>query len=149
MPEAIAAYRVIEEKKIPVYSSPEEFYREHTADLAIISTPIHLHYHQITTCLKNGSHVLTEKPVCTSVEGAGRLMDLERETGRFVSVGYQLNYSGDVLALKKDILDGRFGKMCIRDRPISMPLDRSLGPCRTIFSITRSTGGRRCTRPGG
>ncbi len=110
MPEAIAAYPVIEEKTIPVYPSPEEFYREHTADLAIISTPIHLHYHQITTCLKNGSHVLTEKPVCTSVEGAGRLMDLERETGRFVSVGYQLNYSGDVLALKKDILAGRFGK---------------------------------------
>ena len=54
--------------------------------------------------------MLTEKPVCTSVEGARKLEQLEKETGKFISVGYQLNYSRDVLALKQDILDGRFGK---------------------------------------
>lgn len=108
------SYPIIREQNIPIYKSPEEFYREHQADLAVVSTPIHLHYQQIVTCLQNGSNVLTEKPVCTSVQGARKLEELERQTGKFISVGYQLNYSRDVLALKQDILSGKFGK------PVSM-----------------------------
>ncbi len=103
-------YPIIRQQNIPVYTTPEDFYKEHQADLAIVSTPIHLHYGQIITCLTHGSHVLTEKPVCTSVAGARRLEALEEKSGRFISVGYQLNYSRDVLQLKQDIMDGRFGR---------------------------------------
>ena len=114
VPNVADLYPIIREQNIPIYKSPEEFYREHQADLAVVSTPIHLHYQQIVTCLQNGSNVLTEKPVCTSVQGARKLEELERQTGQFISVGYQLNYSRDVLALKQDILSGKFGK------PVSM-----------------------------
>lgn len=103
-------YPIVQREHIPVYATPEAFYLEHTADLAIISTPIHLHFSQARTCLLGGSNVLIEKPVCTTPEGAGKLMKLERQTGRFVAVGYQLNYSGDVKRLKEDILTGRYGK---------------------------------------
>lgn len=114
VPNVADLYPIIREQNIPIYKSPGEFYREHQADLAVVSTPIHLHYQQIVTCLQNGSNVLTEKPVCTSVQGARKLEELERQTGKFISVGYQLNYSRDVLALKQDILSGKFGK------PVSM-----------------------------
>lgn len=114
VPNVADLYPIIREQNIPIYKSPEEFYREHQADLAVVSTPIHLHYQQIVICLQNGSNVLTEKPVCTSVQGARKLEELERQTGKFISVGYQLNYSRDVLALKQDILSGKFGK------PVSM-----------------------------
>jgi predicted dehydrogenase len=103
-------YPIIREQSIPVYKSVEDFYKEHEADLAIISTPIHLHFEQIRYCIRHGSNVLTEKPVCTSVEGARKLQEEEKRCGRFISVGYQLDYSRDVLALKKDILAGRLGK---------------------------------------
>lgn len=106
----IDQYPAISERGISVYQTPEEFYREHDADLAIISTPIHLHYQQIQICLRNGSNVLTEKPLCATVKGALELRALEQETGHFVSVGFQLNYSRDVLELKKDILCGDFGR---------------------------------------
>lgn len=110
MPDAEEKFPIIKTMNIPLYHTPEEFYQEHQADLAVISTPIHLHYRQIITCLRNGSNVLTEKPVCTSVEGARKLIAIAEETRHFVSVGYQLNYSRDVLAMKQDILDGKFGK---------------------------------------
>lgn len=110
MPNVMEQFPVIAARRIPIYRTPEAFYQEHQADLAVISTPIHLHYQQIITCLQNGSHVLTEKPVCTTLEEARELMKLEQETERFVSVGYQLNYSRDVLSMKQDILNGRFGK---------------------------------------
>lgn len=110
MPDAEEKFPDIKERGIPLFETPEEFYEGHRADLAVISTPIHLHFNQIIACLRHGSHVLTEKPVCTSVEEAKELLAVEAETGRFVSVGYQLNYSGDVLAMKRDILRGRFGR---------------------------------------
>lgn len=107
-------YPIIRKENIPVFTSVEDFYKEHEADLAIIATPIHLHFDQIMTCIRHGSNCLTEKPVCTSVEGARKLQKAAAECGRFISVGYQLDYSRDVLAMKKDILAGRFG------RPLSM-----------------------------
>ena len=76
VPNAADLYPIIKEQNIPIYQTPEDFYKEHTA----------------------------------SVEGARKLEQLEKETGKFISVGYQLNYSRDVLALKQDILDDRFGK---------------------------------------
>lgn len=77
VPNAADLYPIIKEQNIPIYQTPEDFYKEHTADLAVVSTPIHLHYSQIVTCLTHGSNVLTEKPVCTSVEGAHKLEQLE------------------------------------------------------------------------
>lgn len=95
VPNAADLYPIIKEQNIPIYQTPEDFYKEHTADLAVVSTPIHLHYSQIVTCLTHGSNVLTEKPVCTSVEGARKLEQLEKETGKFISVGYQLMFLRD------------------------------------------------------
>lgn len=107
-------YPVIREKHIPVYKSPEEFYRKRQADLAIIATPIHLHYPHVKACIAHSS-VLVEKPVCAAVEEAEDMIRWERETGHFVSVGYQMNYDRNLLALKEDILAGRLGKpVCMK-----------------------------------
>ena len=103
-------YNDVVEKKIPVYSSPEEFFRENRVDLTIISSPIHTHYPYIMTALENGSNVLTEKPVCFRMEQIEEMEKKSRESGLFVAVGYQLCFSHDVLALKKDILSGVYGK---------------------------------------
>lgn len=100
----------LKEQGIPVFSSPEEFYREHNADLAVIATPIHLHYEQVMTCLKSGSNVLVEKPVCATVEEARDMLAAQQETGHFVAVGYQMNYAPGLKRLKQDILAGKFGK---------------------------------------
>lgn len=110
MPDVMEQFPVLKERNIPVYSTPEAFFEEHQADLAVISTPIHLHYKQVCTCLNAGANVLCEKPVTSSVEEAKALIELEKKSDHFVSIGYQLNYSRDVWQLKQDILDGRFGK---------------------------------------
>ncbi len=110
IPSVTEKFPVIEEKNIPLYKTPEEFYAGNTADLAVISSAIYKHYAQIRTCLENGSCVLCEKPPCTSVKEAEELIELEERYRLFVAVGYQLNYSGDVLELKQDIIDEMFGK---------------------------------------
>lgn len=103
-------YEEVVRKGIPVYSSPDEFFRKNSADLTVISSPIHTHYPYIMTALESSSSVLTEKPVCFREEEIDEMEKKSRETGLFVAVGYQLCFSRDVLALKRDILSGLYGK---------------------------------------
>ncbi len=103
-------YEDVVKNGIPIYSSPEEFFKENKADLTVISSPIHTHYPYIMTALENSSSVLTEKPVCFRLEQIEEMERKSRETGLFVAVGYQLCFSHDVLALKKDILSGLYGR---------------------------------------
>jgi predicted dehydrogenase len=100
----------IKSRNIPVFNDVDEYYRHHGADLTVISSPIHTHYQYIMSCLNHGSNVLCEKPVCGDVDQVGALIEREKETGLFVAVGYQLCFARDTLALKKDILDGVYGK---------------------------------------
>ena len=102
-------FPVLREKRIPVYRSLEDFYRVDRADLAVISSPIHLHVPMALFCLSQGSHVLCEKPLCLTAEETAHLSAAAKAAGRFLAVGWQLNYDRAVLALKRDILSGRFG----------------------------------------
>ena len=97
-------------RSVPVFRSPAEFYAEKRAGLAVISSPIHTHYPYILSCFENGSNVLCEKPVTASLAELDELAALEKKTGLFAAVGFQLCFSRDVHALKRDIMDGLFGK---------------------------------------
>lgn len=109
MPDVEKQNPFLLEHGIPVYREIEQFYEEHDADLAVISTPIPLHFEQVVKCLKHGSDVLIEKPLCSSVEEALEMAQIEKETGHFVAVGYQMNYSPVTRELKNRILNGEFG----------------------------------------
>lgn len=95
---------------VPVFGSLEAFYRAGRADLAIISSPIPCHADQTILALDRGSFVLCEKPVAATAAEGRRMLEAEKRSGRWVAVGFQWSFSSPVQALKKDILDGRFGR---------------------------------------
>lgn len=101
---------LIRERGLPVYHDLESFFAHDTADLAVLVAPVHFHTEMALTCLAHGVHVLCEKPLCLTEGEARTLAEAARKAGRFLAVGYQLDYRRDVLALKKDILAGRFGQ---------------------------------------
>ncbi len=94
---------------IPVYDTLEELYQHQTVDLTVITTPIHLHTSQICTALSCGSHVLCEKPLCADEGDIEILREAEKKSGKTVSIGYQWSWSEAILALKGDILSGKYG----------------------------------------
>ncbi len=100
----------VEAAGIPIYHSLEEFYAEHTADLAIVCTPSFLHCEQSIYCLQQGSYVLCEKPASPTVEECEKMIAAEKETGKFIGIGFNMAFAPGTLELKKDILDGVFGK---------------------------------------
>lgn len=97
-------------RDIPVYANLEDFYREQRADLAVISSPIHLHAEHTCSALAAGSHVLLEKPAAASTEDVDRMIAARDEAGKFAAVGFQWSFADSVLALKADILRGRLGR---------------------------------------
>ncbi len=109
-PEKCQKLSLIAARNIPIYPNLDTFYGAQTADLAVISTPIHLHVEQILACLAHGSHVLCEKPLCAVYQDANRLLAAEKASGKMVGIGFQLSYSNAVQELKKDILAGSFGR---------------------------------------
>lgn len=97
-------------RALPVYRDLDAFYAENDAELAVLVSPVHYHTEMVLTCLAHGSNVLCEKPLCLTAEEARRMREAADRAGRFLSIGYQLDYRRDVLALKADILSGRFGR---------------------------------------
>ena len=98
-------------RDIPVFNTPEEFFASGgKAELSVISSPIHTHYPYTITCFENRSNVLCEKPVTGDLARLDDLIDREEKSGLFCAVGFQFCFAPDTLALKKDIMDGVFGK---------------------------------------
>jgi predicted dehydrogenase len=111
------------DNNIPQYDSLDEYYENNTADLVIISSPIQLHVTQTIKALENGSDVLCEKPIAATIQDAIKMDEVSKRTGKFVGVGFQWSFSEPILSLKKDILDGVYGK------PVS---------CRTVVQWPRT-----------
>ena len=98
------------EKNVPLYRSLEDFYAADSADLAILSCPIQFHKEQALLAMKNGSHVLCEKPLTVEIADALEMQAAAEKYGKYLAVGFQWSYCTPILSLKKDILAGKFGQ---------------------------------------
>lgn len=104
-------YEEIIHRDIPIYKSMSEFYSNNHSDLAIISTPIHLHKEQSCYAMNRGSNVLCEKPMSANPEDIQTMIDTRDKTRKFLAIGFNWSFTTSVQQLKKDILNGNFGKM--------------------------------------
>ena len=106
-----AAWPTIEALGVPVCETVERFYDAgHRADLAVVSSPIHLHVPQSIAALERGSAVLCDKPLAATIQDTRALAAARTQAGRFVLVGYQWSYSAAIQGLKRDLLAGVFGR---------------------------------------
>ena len=134
--EGCTMKQAILDADIPVFDTLEAFYREQTADLAIVATPPFLHAKQSICALSHGSYVLCEKPIAPTLAEAEEMQRAEETYQKFIAIGYQWSYSRAIQALKRDILDGVLG------RPISMKTAISWPRNRAYYARGGGWGGR-------
>jgi len=95
---------------VPVWADFESF---RTAgvhpDLMAIASPIAFHCAQTCAALEHGLPVLCEKPVAATLDEACRMRNARDAAHRLLAIGYQWSFSPSILALKADILAGRYG----------------------------------------
>ncbi|WP_447968761.1 Gfo/Idh/MocA family protein [Nitrospira sp. M1] len=78
-------------------------------DGALIATPNHLHAPLAIECLQNGIHALIEKPLASTLQEGLDIIEVEKQTGKQVAVGYCTRFYPN-FQLLKDLLDqGYFG----------------------------------------
>lgn len=96
---------------IIIASHLEDVINDADIDLVIIATPNTSHYDVAEKSLKAGKNVVIEKPFTITTHDALRLMDLEKETGQFISVYQNRRFDGDYLTLKSLIQSDAVGRI--------------------------------------
>ena len=80
-------------------------------DAAVVSTPNALHALQSIALLRNGKHVLVEKPMATSVAECDRMIVAAHGSGAFLMVAHCWRFRDEVIALRDRIAAGELGEV--------------------------------------
>ena len=92
-----------------VARADEAIFENPELDAVMICTPSYLHEAQCIAALEGGKHVLVEKPLALTPEGARRVLDVAERTGRSLMVALNNRYRADTLALKPFARGGELG----------------------------------------
>lgn len=70
-------------------------------DAVVIATPTDTHYDVVKNCLKNGKHVLVEKPIASSSQQSKSLVKLAESNNLILSVGYLYRFNNAIRKTKE------------------------------------------------
>ena len=93
-------------------------------DVMAVATPDHLHTEVTLAALRNGTHVIMEKPMCLSIDEADQIVTLAREKGLVVAVDMHKRYDPDHLRIQHDIAK-RIGQPIYGQAVLEEPLEVS------------------------
>jgi len=91
------------------YASYVDMLEQPEIDVVILGTPSGLHPEQTILAAQAGKHVITEKPMAITQDGASRMIDATDKAGVRLAVIFQNRISADVFKVKRAIQAGRIG----------------------------------------
>jgi predicted dehydrogenase len=95
------------------YESYEEMLRDPGVDVVIVATPSGLHPDQTIAAAGAGKHVITEKPMAITADGATRMIEACESAGVRLAVIFQNRLLPDVFRVKRAIEAGLLGKIVL------------------------------------
>jgi len=121
-----------------VFARDEEVFAAPDLDAVVICTPSHLHEPQAVAALEGGKHVLVEKPLALTAEGAARVVAAAERAGRALMVAMNSRYRPDVQALRPFLQGGELGEVFLMK---SAWLNRKVRVARPTWRHRRETAG--------
>lgn len=94
-----------------LYHDWTELIADPDVEIVSIVTPPHLHVEMAIAAMKAGKHVLLEKPVAISNEGAREILKIQKETGMVITVNHMIRYNPIIQSFMKLGEDGTLGKL--------------------------------------
>lgn len=94
---------------VKVVKTFEELIQDSEVELVIITTPNETHFPYAAAALRAGKHVVLEKPFTITTQDAQALMDIEKETGKLLSVYQNRRYVSDFLTIREILQKGLLG----------------------------------------
>ncbi|MEM1509887.1 MAG: Gfo/Idh/MocA family oxidoreductase [Thermofilaceae archaeon] len=86
-----------------IYTDYRDLLARGDLDAVVVATPNNLHCRMTIDALKEGKHVLCEKPPATSAHDVSKMFEAAKRHGRALLIGLTMRFRGDSRALKKYI----------------------------------------------
>lgn len=93
------------------FNSAEELIASDVCDAVIISTPTNFHAEQAIAAMQAGKHVIVEKPMASSLEQCQSMLEVSRNTGMVLTVGFNHRYFGAIKEMRDAIESQAIGKL--------------------------------------
>jgi len=122
--------------EIQTWNDAEAFFAESAFDLCIQILPHHIHAEFAIKALKQGKHVVTEKPFCITLDEADAMIAAADEAGKMLSVYHNRRWDNDYLAMLKMIRAGEIGQVFRIDAASA-----GYGPPRTWWRARKDISG--------
>jgi predicted dehydrogenase len=87
----------------------EELLDPHELDLVTVCTMPNTHREITVAALEHGAHVLCEKPFALDLADARAMVEAARAADRLLSVGFNMRFTDNALALRRLAAEGRLG----------------------------------------
>lgn len=84
---------------------------ESDVDAVVVATPVSTHFPVARDCLRNGKHVLIEKPLARNRTEGQALVDLAKARNLILMVGHTFEYNPAVLMLRDIVASGEIGRV--------------------------------------
>jgi len=96
---------------VKIFADYKEMLNECKPDVVTIATESGKHKDIAVHCLKNGAHVICEKPMALSTSDAETMIDTARQNNKKLAVCFQNRFNAPVVKTREALEKGRFGKM--------------------------------------
>ena len=97
--------------KTDKFTSYEEMTARVQFDMLDICLPCHLHAEYAVRAMKDGYHVLCEKPMARTLQQADRMIRVARETNRKLMIAQCLRFAPNLNKLKDFVETGKYGRL--------------------------------------
>jgi predicted dehydrogenase len=98
-------------RDVKVYSDYRDLLADDSIDAVDIGLPHHLHCESITAAARAGKHLMTEKPLCLSLEEAEEIRSAVEGSGIIMMAAHNQLFYPAVLQAKQMILHGDLGEI--------------------------------------
>jgi len=99
------------EKGIHVYESFADLLADPSTDIVLIAAPNDVHRQAAIDAMRAGKNVVSEKPVTLSSAQLQEMIDVSRETGKFLTVHQNRRWDEDFLTVKEILGSGELGEV--------------------------------------
>lgn len=107
-------------------------------DAVVLTTPNHLHEGMGVRALEAGKHVMLERPLASTSEGAKHIVEVAERTGRILMLGMPHRFRPEVSALRNLVAEGELGQLySVRGSWMTRPATVT----RPTWRQRRDTGG--------
>lgn len=111
--DAKRAQNLAKEHNTTFYSNLEDMMKSEEVDAISIASPTSTHAEIALMAIENGKHVLIEKPMTSTVEEAERIIEAEKSSNVFVTVGFIERFNPIVSRSKVLIENEELGELVL------------------------------------